>query len=166
MQALKIRDSHQVFEEVNLYETVNKIGEILKGEILSSGAVITTDFIAFDTIDYNKGYMESIIQNLISNSIKYKQPNRQPEIEIRSRIKDDLSIIEFKDNGLGIDLGQHGDKIFGLHKTFHRHKDAKGLGLFIVKNQVDAMGGEIQVESKVNQGTTFYIYLKKNKSNE
>ncbi|MES2618046.1 MAG: PAS domain S-box protein [Bacteroidota bacterium] len=166
MQALKIRDSHQVFEEVNLYETVNKIGEILKGEILSSGAIISVDFTAFDTIDYNKGYMESIIQNLVSNSIKYKQPNIQPEIEIRSRIKDDLSIIEFKDNGLGIDLGQHGDKIFGLHKTFHRHKDAKGLGLFIVKNQIDAMGGEIQVESKVNQGTTFYIYLKKNKSNE
>lgn len=166
MQALKIRDSHQVFEKVNLPETVNKISEILKGEILSSGALIKTDFDAFDTIDYNKNYMESIIQNLVSNSIKYKQPDRQPEIEITSRVKDNLSIIEFKDNGMGIDLQQHGNKIFGLHKTFHRHKDAKGLGLFIVKNQIDAMGGEILVESRVNHGTTFYIYLKKNKSNE
>ena len=69
-------------------------------------------------------------------------------------------MIEISDNGIGIDLARHGDKIFGMYKTFSNNSDARGIGLFITKNQIDAMGGTITVDSKPNEGTTFKIYFK------
>jgi signal transduction histidine kinase len=65
--------------------------------------------------------------------------------------------LEISDNGRGIDLNQYGDKMFGMYKTFHSNPDAKGIGLFITKNQVETMGGSISVTSTVNIGTTFKI---------
>ena len=66
-------------------------------------------------------------------------------------------MLEFRDNGLGIDLEQHGHKLFGLNKVFHRHPDAKGVGLFLTKSQIESMGGTINASSKVDVGTTFTI---------
>jgi signal transduction histidine kinase len=62
-----------------------------------------------------------------------------------------------KDNGLGIDMDRFGDKLFGLHKTFHDHHEAKGVGLFLTKTQIETMGGRITAESEVDKGTTFII---------
>jgi signal transduction histidine kinase len=62
-----------------------------------------------------------------------------------------------KDNGLGIDLEKHGNRLFGMYKTFHKNANARGLGLFITKNQIEAMNGMVEVESEVNVGTTFKI---------
>ncbi|WP_229338429.1 ATP-binding protein [Christiangramia sediminis] len=73
-------------------------------------------------------------------------------------------ILEIGDNGLGIDLNKHRSKLFGMYKTFHTHKDSRGIGLFITKNQVEAMGGKIEVESELNKGTTFKIYFKYEKN--
>src|SRR5690606_37667081 len=98
-----------------------------------------------------------IIQNLISNAIKYKNPDRAPVILIESYIENNIVKLRVKDNGLGIDLERNGDKIFGFRKTFHKHPDAKGLGLFITRNQIETLGGKIYVESKPNIGTTFTI---------
>jgi signal transduction histidine kinase len=69
-------------------------------------------------------------------------------------------ILHIEDNGMGIDLDLHGQKLFGMYKTFHTNKDARGLGLFITKNQVDAMGGKIEVESEVDKGSTFKVFIK------
>ena len=74
-------------------------------------------------------------------------------------------ILQVADNGIGIDLQRNGSKIFGMYKTFTNNKDSKGIGLFITKNQVEAMGGEITIESQVNQGTTFKIHLLHEKEN-
>ncbi|MCM4166728.1 Adaptive-response sensory-kinase SasA [Arenibacter antarcticus] len=104
-------------------------------------------------------YLDSVLLNLFTNSIKYSSPDRQPKINITSLSNEDSIIMEFTDNGLGIDLKRHGEKIFGMYKTFHRHKDSKGIGLFITKNQIEAMNGTISVESKVDVGTTFKIVL-------
>lgn len=106
-------------------------------------------------------YIESIFFNLYTNSLKYCSPERKPFIKISSRIIKNLVEISFSDNGQGIDLQRHGDKIFGMYKTFHKNKDAKGIGLFISKNQVVSMGGSIEVQSTPQVGTTFIITLKK-----
>ena len=105
-------------------------------------------------------YFESIFLNLYTNSLKYFSHERNLVIEISTRTKNETLIISFKDNGQGIDLERHGSKIFGMYKTFHKHKDAKGIGLFITKNQVESMGGTITVESEIDKGTTFNITLK------
>ena len=65
-----------------------------------------------------------------------------------------------QDNGLGIDLERHRKKLFGMYKTFHKHPDSRGIGLFMTKNQIEAMGGFIDVESKVDEGSIFYVNFK------
>ena len=102
-------------------------------------------------------YVESIILNLVTNAIKYRNPEKQGIIQIKAKPSGNNVLLEVKDNGLGIDLDRYGEKIFGMYKTFHRNKDARGIGLFITKNQIESMGGTITVNSKVNLGSTFKV---------
>lgn len=104
-------------------------------------------------------YLDSVLLNLFTNSIKYSSPRRKPKITVSSKKKGKNIIVDFKDNGLGINMERHGKKLFGMYKTFHQHEDAKGIGLFITKNQIEAMDGKIEVESAVDKGTTFRVTL-------
>ena len=105
-------------------------------------------------------YLQSIVMNFLSNAIKYSSKERESFVKISAEVTNDFVILIFNDNGLGIDLTRHKEKLFGMYKTFHYHKDSRGLGLFITKNQIEAMGGHVEVESEVNIGTTFKIFLK------
>lgn len=104
-------------------------------------------------------YLDSILLNLFTNAIKYKSPKRKATLKIDYEIIEDYTVINFRDNGLGLDLNKNGHKLFGMYKTFHGNEDAKGIGLFITKNQLEAMDGKIEVESKVDRGSNFKIYL-------
>ena len=105
-------------------------------------------------------YLESILLNLMTNAIKYRSADRDPQIRLSAETEGDYTVLSVQDNGIGIDLDTHGKKLFGMYKTFHSNKDARGLGLFITKTQVEAMGGKIVVDSKPNEGSTFKIYFK------
>ncbi|MCQ0109969.1 PAS domain S-box protein [Zhouia amylolytica] len=105
-------------------------------------------------------YVESILLNFITNGIKYRSHDRNSFVKLSSYQQNGYTILDVEDNGLGIDLNRHGDKLFGMYKTFHHNKDARGIGLFITKNQMEAIGGKIEVESKVDQGTNFKLYFK------
>jgi len=105
-------------------------------------------------------YLDSIILNFLTNAIKYASKKRKLKVSMSSRLKGDCVILDISDNGLGIDLDKYGEKLFEMYKTFHRHKDAVGLGLFITRNHVEALGGCIEVDSKVDQGTTFSVHFK------
>lgn len=104
-------------------------------------------------------YLDSILLNMLTNGIKFRGPDRDAYVRLSAVQEGKSTIITIEDNGLGVDLDVHGAKIFGLYKTFHRNTDSKGLGLFITKNQVEAMGGTISVDSQVDVGTTFMITL-------
>ncbi len=106
-----------------------------------------------------RSYIYSIFYNLTSNSIKYRQPGVNPKINIESRLVKDKLELRFKDNGKGIDLEKNADQLFGLYKRFDTTMEGKGMGLFMVKTQVEALGGTIRVESKPCEGTTFVIQL-------
>ncbi|TGV02318.1 PAS domain-containing sensor histidine kinase [Flavivirga rizhaonensis] len=141
-----------------------KFSESLKHVKISIGQIITknratinSDFSKIDTINYIPAYLESILLNLITNSIKYKHPERDPVIKIRSYVENSKTVLEITDNGVGIDLEKFGGKLFGMYKTFHYNKDAVGIGLFITKNQIEALNGEINVFSEVEKFTTFKI---------
>lgn len=108
----------------------------------------------------NKSYLESIFLNLMTNSIKYRSATNQLKITITSKVINEELVISFKDNGIGIDMDRNKDKIFGLYQRFHNHPDSKGLGLYLVKSQVESMGGNISVESKLGKGTTFTLTFK------
>lgn len=158
IEALKIQEDTNVNRE-NLYfeNKLKKIKEVLAGSIIESGAIIQADFSKAPSIIYPKTYLESILLNLLSNAIKYRSPDRIPIIHIKTDTINGQTVLTIQDNGLGIDLKKHGHKLFGLNKTFHRNSNAKGLGLFITKTQVEALGGSISAESEVNNGTTFKI---------
>lgn len=109
----------------------------------------------------NKAYLESILLNLLTNSIKYKSNERELIIIISIFDYPNFTELTFEDNGIGIDLNKYSDKLFGLYQRFHNYPDSKGLGLYLVKSQIESMGGEIRVESEVNKGTKFIIKFKK-----
>jgi PAS domain S-box-containing protein len=108
-------------------------------------------------INFNPAYLESVLLNFTTNAIKYAHPGRHPIIEFSFSIENGSKVLSIADNGLGIDLDKHGEMLFGLYKTFHKHQDAQGIGLYITKNQIEAMKGKVTVNSKVGVGTTFKI---------
>ncbi len=106
-------------------------------------------------------YLDSVVLNLLSNAIKYAAPDRARHVEVHCQVAEDHCLLTVADNGLGIDLKRYGDRLFGMYKTFHRHPDARGIGLYLTKNQVEAMGGRIEVNSQPGEGTTFRVILQK-----
>ncbi len=114
----------------------------------------------------DSGYVDSIVLNLLTNAIKYKSDQRKATVVISLEQADDFIRFDVKDNGLGIDLERQGRKMFGMYKTFHKHPDARGIGLFLTKNQVEALGGRIEVASKVDEGTVFSVFLRAVKENQ
>ncbi len=126
--------------------------------ILKSGnATVEADFSGLESVNYIPAYLESIMLNLITNAVKYKDPNRDVVIKIKTYINEGKKYMEVADNGSGIDLELFGDKIFGMYKTFHYNEDAVGIGLFITKNQIESLNGTISLTSEVGLGTTFTI---------
>jgi PAS domain S-box-containing protein len=132
----------------------------LNSLITSSDIDIKFDFTQAPSVLFDANYLESIFLNLMSNSIKFASPDRKLEIRIKSKYEGDFIILEFSDNGIGMDMERVKDRIFGLYQRFHDRPDCKGVGLYLIHSQVTALGGTISVQSKVNVGTTFYITFK------
>lgn len=152
-------DSTENMKPMNLLSTLNHIENSIQGLLTKEDAKTKIQVSESHNVKVVPAYLESILLNLYTNSLKYRSPTRKPIISISSILKESTVLIEFKDNGLGIDLNRHGDKLFGMYKTFHIHKEAKGIGLFITKNQIESMNGTITVDSTVDVGTTFLITL-------
>ncbi len=142
---------------VNLLKTVKAVEKNLSILMKETNTECELDIDEGLEVNAIKAYLDSVLLNLFTNSIKYKSPERDLKICVKAVNEDGKVLLSFKDNGLGIDLERFGDKIFGMYKTFHRHKDAKGIGLFITKNQMESMNGRIGVESTVGEGTTFKL---------
>lgn len=147
-------------EELDLLQVLKAVRQSLSSLIDDSNTRFRLDFNDFKTIEYNQTYLESIFLNLITNSIKYARPDRDPVITIKSEIIGGEKRLIFSDNGLGFDSEKHKENVFRLRQTFHDREDSKGIGLYLVYNHVKSMGGSISVESEINQGTTFTIYFK------
>lgn len=146
---LKLRDiaescirAQVKFEELNSIEIKNQIPENLQVHAIL-------------------GYLESIFDNLITNAIKYRDPDKQAYLKIDAGIDNEKNSVWFtvEDNGLGIDLEKYGSKLFKLYATFHGNEDSSGIGLFATKNQIHAMDGDIEVESEPGKGSTFRVFL-------
>lgn len=127
--------------------------------INNSNATIETDF-KVPGINYITGHLNSIFQNLVTNAIRYKHPDRDPDIKIRTYKLSDYICIAVSDNGLGIDLSKNRSKLFGMFKPLNEGTSGRGLGLYILKSQVEMMGGKIEVESEPGVGSTFTVLLK------
>lgn len=150
---------------LNFNKYVNKVIEFLQFEIAEKDVIINNkvsdDLVLFS----NETYLESIILNLASNALKYSHPERQPIVTIDVKKTKTGIKITLEDNGVGIDLEKHGHEMFNLYKTFHGNNNAEGIGLYITKNQIEDLGGIIEVQSVVGEGTTFIMTIDKKKNN-
>lgn len=161
VKVIVIKDNPSIKKEaVFIKEIFENVFGQLNFQIELHKPIIKLDFEKVSIININKAYMESILLNLLTNSIKYKSENRKLKITITTHEIDDTVVLIFKDNGIGIDLVRNRDKVFGLYQRFHNYPDSKGLGLYLVKSQVETMGGTIEIESEVNKGTTFTLTFK------
>jgi signal transduction histidine kinase len=153
------REAQKSFELIDLSQKLEQTKRILKNSIEISQAKIYFNNSAFNQIESNPTYIDNIFYNLISNAIKYRSLERDLIIEIETKIEENRKIIVFSDNGIGINLEENREKIFGMYKRFHPHIEGKGLGLYLVKSQLDILGGKIEVESEVDKGTTFTLFF-------
>lgn len=154
------KNATSLIEPVNLATAMLRVCGNLEQEISTTHTSILTNFTQAEILYTIKPYLESILYNLISNAIKYRHRNRTPVIQIKTERLDNEICLCVTDNGLGIDLSKNGDKLFTLYKRFHLHVEGKGMGLYLIKTQMLAMGGRIEIESEVDKGTTFRAYFK------
>jgi signal transduction histidine kinase/ABC-type nitrate/sulfonate/bicarbonate transport system substrate-binding protein len=150
-------------EDLNLQIELNNVIKTIENQIKSSGAKIEVNFGMESKIHFPRHYLQSILLNLLTNAIKYKSNERNLVISLKTREGKDYTQFFFSDNGIGINLDKYGSKIFGLYQRFHSNIEGKGLGLYIVKSQIESMDGKIEVDSLPDVGTTFCIYFKKDR---
>jgi signal transduction histidine kinase len=146
-------------KDINISEALEEVKFLVKELIDESGSEITGDFSECETIPVEKSIVYSILFNLISNSLKYRHPDRKSEISIKSYNANNYTILEVVDNGLGIPE-QQTSQIFNRFNRLHSHTDGAGLGLFNLKRLAESNGGKIEVISKLNEGSSFKVYLK------
>ncbi|KAB2813602.1 sensor histidine kinase [Phaeocystidibacter luteus] len=146
-------------EKINLTDAVLKTLDILTGELRQIGATCNHNLPKEKYVYFTPAYLDSIILNLLSNAIRYRHPDRSLEITITLRETASFVKLSIADNGLGIDLNRYRDRIFRMYSTFHSHPEARGVGLFISKSQVESLGGSIDVESVPDKGTTFTVSI-------
>ncbi|MBS1530534.1 MAG: PAS domain S-box protein [Bacteroidetes bacterium] len=159
MELLEIRLNRNIVKDpCEIKDVMWRTTQLLQAEIVKSNAEIMVNFEA-PRVNFPKAYLESVFYNLISNSLKYQSKTRKPVIRIHSRAEADKIRITFEDNGIGIDMEKNGKDMFKFSKVFHKGYDSKGVGLYITKNQVEACGGTITVESQPDAGTQFTITL-------
>ncbi len=155
------REFRDKWQPVCFSDIVEDIKISINHLIETENIVMRTDFSGADEMFTSRSYLYSIFYNLISNSIKYRKPGQPTVIEIKSRKAGPVIELIFSDNGLGIDLERAGNQLFGLYKRFHHGAaEGKGMGLFMIKTQIEALGGKISVKSQVNEGTEFIIEFK------
>lgn len=158
-EVVTIRNNINItIEKLNLNYFIENTLIILANQITNKSATIINKVPKDVYIEYNKAYLESILYNFLSNAIRYSHPNRNPIIILS--FDKNMKSLSITDNGIGIDLKKNQEDLFGMYKTFNNNPDAKGLGLFLTKNQIDSMGGKVETKSELGIGTTFTVYFK------
>jgi PAS domain S-box-containing protein len=161
IEILVVKDNTNIKTELISFEnSLNKIIKSIKSLFTETNTNISSDFTSAGYVKFNEPYLESIFQNLITNSIRYRSKERISEISIKTEIQGNETILFYSDNGIGFDSNQVKDKIFGLHQKFHHHPESRGIGLYLIHAQITSLGGKISVDSKVDIGTIFKISFK------
>jgi len=157
-QVLQAREMLNAKQEVIYFDNIIEAFKAsIHDVVLNEKVQFKYNFDEVESVFCIPSYINSIFYNLLSNSIKYRKPGVSPIITVKSRKLADRIELHFKDNGKGIDLEKHGRHVFGMYKRFDPSMAGKGLGLFMVKTQVEALGGTIKIKSKPGVGTEFVI---------
>jgi signal transduction histidine kinase len=149
----------EVAAPVNLAQLVAEVQLDLAPLIQEVGASVCVEVGECPQIAFSEKNLRSVVYNLFSNALKYRSPDRVPEVHIRCRTEGEYIALSVQDNGLGLDLSEK-DKLFAMFQRLHDHVEGSGIGLYMVKKIVDNASGRIEVESKLNTGSVFTVYIK------
>lgn len=157
--ATNTKHPHFRKKRVSLGRHVEEVEKKLGGFLKRNHAHLINEIPESTKVDVVPPYLDGILTQLVTNAVKYRHPDRDPVIRLTLEKQPGCLVLNIKDNGLGMDLDKYGEKLFGMHKTFHEHPDARGLGLFLAKNQLEAMNGKIRAISQEGKGSTFKLYF-------
>lgn len=145
-------------EVVNIRLIIDDIIDLYKRQIEDKKATINIGNMP-NIVTY-KAPIRQVIQNLISNALKYQFEDKSPEINIQCVRDNHFWKFSIQDNGIGIEEEYH-DKIFEIFQRLHNKEEfsGTGIGLAIVKKIIEGLGGKISVESHKGIGSTFYFTL-------
>lgn len=153
------KDVNVILEEVDLEVVVQQAMETLSPQIQATNASITYDFQVLPHFFSIRNYIQDIMNNLLSNALKYRKPDQASKICIRSYKKDSVAFISIIDNGLGLDLNKHAVNLGKPFTRFHFHVPGSGIGLSLVKTQLDILNGNIRFHSQPEGGMQVEISL-------
>lgn len=160
-EAIRLRETSVELQQVQLNTMIEQIMVSYNGQIEQLGGTIDLELEVGAIARGTELFVRSIIQNLITNSIKYRSSDKKLAISISTEVEKEYVSLIIGDNGLGIDLSLQKDKLFEMFNRFHHHTEGSGMGLYMVKSMVEKLGGTIMVKSEVNRGTEFTIRLKR-----
>lgn len=150
---------HIVKTSLSFAAELQQVIQSIENLVKNSGAHIDSNFSEAPLVSFPKKYLNSILLNLLTNAIKYRSAQRPLSVSVSSTQTKDFILLTFSDNGSGIDMSRFKNKVFGLYQRFHSGVEGKGLGLYIIKSQIEDMDGKIEVVSAPDAGTTFRIYF-------
>ncbi|MEJ1240935.1 ATP-binding protein [Chryseolinea sp. T2] len=149
----KFSREHIVLEE-EWTQIVGRLKDNLTGvEELSS------DFKKLPELYTVRSLLGNILYNLLSNSIKFRSPERALKVQVSSHVENGRAVLEVRDNGLGFNIKQHRDKVFKLYRRFHSHVGGRGMGLYLIKTQAEVLHGSVEASSEPDKGALFRIIL-------
>ena len=146
-------------EQVNFEEMFNEVKESIAVQLKTAQATLKTDFSKCSEINYPPVHLRSIMQNLLTNAVKFKHADKALQVNVKTNVSNGGVTLTVKDNGLGFNMKEYKDKLFGLFQRLHPHIEGRGVGLYILKSIVDSHGGKIEVKSEGGKGATFKVYL-------
>jgi signal transduction histidine kinase len=150
--------SPDVIRKISPAIAFTEVQEEFTESLNKAGATIEKDF-GIETFNYIEVYLKSIFSNLLNNSIKYSTPSRPLRLSVSANWQDGKAVFTFSDNGHGIDLNAHGDKLFHPFTRFSNNPEGSGIGLYLIKNIIERNGGKIEVVSTPGEGTEFRFLL-------
>jgi PAS domain S-box-containing protein len=154
------KEYDQLVTEVLLAPVIEDVRQDLQPLIESTGACVEVDVSACPSVLFSVKNLRSVVYNLLSNALKYRHPARSPQVRIYCH-PDQAGkrlVLCVQDNGLGIKESRY-PELFAMFRRLHNHVEGSGIGLYMVKRIVENVGGHIEVESQLNVGTTFSVYL-------
>jgi len=151
------REPHHFRDHVDLAAEWQRSVHLLH-DSLTGNEQITADFYPLPELVTVRAMVQSTFYNLLSNALKFRS-QRPLRIHASSQISGDNAIITVSDNGLGLDTELYKDKLFRLYTRFHSHVEGRGLGLYLVKSQLEVVRGSIDVQSTPGQGATFRVTI-------
>ncbi len=160
---LNVKNSMQkAWDEVDFVSEIDKVIYSLKPSIKEKKIIIEPPKMDAFQVKALQPYVYSIFHNIIENAIKYSDISKvNPYVKIELSDTKKYYLASVKDNGIGIDMEMASGKIFRMYQRFNNTHPGQGFGLFLVKSQLEAMGGKVELESNLGQGTSFNLYFRK-----